>query len=117
MCTMFGAHHPVCSKLTQHLLNEGWRVIIPRTSLRRGDKSQGAHHTKIEGPGEHSFRLAHGYMGINEHKSFQVGNTGNLWHKHEVEFDDLDKCRMAIGDSSVVGIFVNSGLRDNQWQS
>lgn len=28
----------------------------------------------------------------------------------------MDKCRQAIGDSSVVGIFVNSGLRDNKWQ-
>jgi len=114
-CTMFGAHHPVCSKLTQNLLNQGWRVIIPRTTYKKGDKA-GAFHSRIEGPGEHSFRVAHNAWGTSEHKSFQISNTGQIWHKHEVEFDDVDKCRQAIGESSLVGIFITSSMRDNQWQ-
>lgn len=112
---MFGARNPICSKVTQHLLNQGWRVIIPRTTYRIGEKG-GAFNVKLDGPGEYSFKTGKGQWGVNEHKSFQIANTGQLLHKHEVEYDNVDKCRQAIGDSSMVGIYINSAMRDAKWQ-
>lgn len=65
-------------------------------------------------------RLAHddsqGHLqGMDEHKNFQTGHTGQVGYKHETILDDVDSVRSAIGESSVVAIGVCSGLRDAKW--
>jgi len=57
--TIFGAHHPVALKLSQHLVNQGWRIIIPRTTYRKGD-SGGAFQNKIEFAGQFGYRQGSG---------------------------------------------------------
>jgi len=87
-------------------------MMIPRATYKTGPS---AHNVKFEMPGQHSPLMGHGHWGMDEHKNFHTGHTGQVGYKHETVLDDVDSVRSAIGESSVVAIGVCSGLRDAKW--